>query len=155
MSRFEYRLELPLRLARARREQQRRALAGVIREEQEAQAALDAQEQALVRLAETRVESSRLGVSGAELAVYDETERRLVGARPALEERLRVAREAEDQAIAELAEVSREVKVLERQREDKRREWVRETERAEQAEIEDVMTVRLAGELARAEADRG
>lgn len=149
---FRFRLAVPLRLARARRDELRRELALALRALQQAEDAYRAAEQGLVLIGLEFEQRAAAGISGSELHALT-VSREVARARlPGLLARMRTLTDREQEIRAGLAGAARETSVLEKLRTEAWRGWLRELARREQALIDDVVLVRRARALgARAE----
>ncbi len=139
MARFRFRLEVPLKLARIDRDQRRRELGELLRElaaVEEALARLDADEREWSRELAALV---REGETGAVLAGAATLRERLRSRRPVLEDRRRKLAAREREARSALADVTRQVKVLERLRREARVRHLQEEAQREAAEVEDLV----------------
>ena len=139
MARFRFRLEVPLKLARVERDRRRRELGELLRElavVEEQLACLEADERAW---GEELLARARTGETGAGLAEATRMRERLRSRRPVLEERRGRLRAREREVRAVLADVSRQVKVLERLRREARVRHLREEDRREAKEVEDLV----------------
>lgn len=146
MSAFRFRLQTPLRLARARRGELRRELASRLHELAEVDAELRRlghRRQAIDDETSRRVAE---GIDGVELA-------RLAGERcgvdreqPPLLRRHEAAAASERQIRERLAAISREVQVLENLQSEARLAWHRDRLAQEQSETDDMTLVRRGRE---------
>lgn len=141
---FEFRLAVPLRLARARRDGHRKELAILLRAVMAAEKALRLGEESLTRIGNEIARRAAQGVPGDELAQMS-GQRDLASLRlPDLRERLAHAVERETAVREELAHATREVTVLEKLRREQFVEYRRELARKEQRMIDDVLVTRRA-----------
>ncbi len=139
MARFRFRLEMPLKLARVERDRRRRELGELLRELVTVEGALARLEEDERAWAEELVARAREGETGAGLAEAAAMQERLRSRRPVLEARRRELAEREREARSALADVTRQVKVLERLRQEARLRHLREEERREATEVEDLV----------------
>lgn len=148
MPRFTFRLEVPLRLARAQRTGLRKEMAIALRDRDVAEGLLEAG-RAEVRLRGAELQRRTLeGIGGAELALLSGARDAAARKLPALQDRLRAADEREQEVRAQLAQATREVSVLEKLRHKAFEDWRRDLARREQAMIDDVVLVRKARAMA-------
>lgn len=145
---FEFRLEVPLRLARARRDQGQRELAVALRELAAAEALYDDARGAAIRIGDEMTRRTLEGIAGSELHALTEGREAARARLPRLLARARQAAAREQEIRAALAAAGREVKVLEKLRAEAWRDWRRNLARREQAAIDDVVLVRRARERA-------
>ncbi len=141
---FRFRLEVPLRLARARRRGLRRDLAVALRELAAAERLLGDAEAHVARIAEEMSDAAGAGIRGAELHTLSQGRDRARARLPGLRAHRAGAAEREAALRAELAQAAQEVSVLDKLRHAARLEWQRDVARREQAAIDDVVLVRRA-----------
>ncbi len=147
---FVFRLAVPLRLARANRDGQRRELAIAMRELLAAEQALRVAEENFERIGTELLARARGGIDGVEIAELSDARDRARVRLPALRVRVRETAAREEEIRRALAQSSREVTVLEKLRREAHREYVRGLQRREQKMIDDVVLVRRVRELAAA-----
>lgn len=153
MSAFRFRLETPLRLARARRGELRRELAARLADLAEVDAELAVLGRRREAIDDETTRRLAEGVDGAELARLANARCGIDREQPPLIARHGDASAREDEIRERLAAISREVRVLEKMRGEARLEWHRERLAREQIETDDLTLVRrgvqAAGERAR------
>jgi flagellar export protein FliJ len=142
MSRFEFRLQIPLRMARAGRVSLRRDLAHALRELLDAQQATEQLQIAIRGEQEALRAQAATGIGGAELQHRTNLLESLGRALPALESRISRAREEENRVRQALAEASRQVETLERMRREAYDAWRRDQARQELAALDDTTMMR-------------
>ncbi len=144
MSQFQFRLQLPLRLARANRAALRRELALVMRQALEADRQRQALQQRIDDSAAGLAADAAKGASGADLALWTQRREAAHQALPALVQQID-AIAAQELAIREkLGQASRETETYERLRREAHDTWRREKERHDQALVDDAVLVRRA-----------
>ena len=141
---FTFRLRVPLRIARARRDAQRKEFAVLLRELGEAEARQREAEDRLLGLGEELARRAREGIDGRGLAVLSEAKDRVRSRIPGLRETVRVLSRREEELRLALAHTTREVTVLEKLRRRAYVEYVQDLARRERKVIEDVLLVRRA-----------
>lgn len=143
-SRFEFRLQLPLRLARVRRATLRRELAAAIRASIDADLRRAQAQRQLQAIGEERVQAVGRGITGADLQLAQTRHDAVARSLPTIDAELTRHRDEESRVRFELAKLSRELETLERLRREAYDAWRREHERLEQAAVDDAILVRRA-----------
>jgi flagellar export protein FliJ len=154
---FVFRLAVPLRLARVRRDEQRRELAIVYRDLRLAEAELREGFEQVERIGGEILARAGAGIAGSELAALSLGRDRARLRLPALRKQVDLLRVREEETRTALGSATREVTVLEKVRRRAFEEHRRDLRRREQAMIDDVLLVRRARAMAdaRAEQDAG
>lgn len=148
MARFVFRLDLPLRLARSRRNQSRRELALVLRRLLSAEEELRRGEDHVKR-AETALSHELAdGVAGSVLPVLVAGVQTARGRLPGLRQRVRQVQEEEREVRTRLMAASREAQVFERLRQEAFQEFKRQEDRKLQAVADDIVLIRHGARLA-------
>ncbi|MDQ7006555.1 MAG: flagellar FliJ family protein [Acidobacteriota bacterium] len=148
MSGFRYRLEVLLRLARVRRREQRRELADVMARRADVEERLEAIDREIESCSREIADAGRRGVDGATLAALENYRRGLQARRPVLAQRHEELSREAGQISRRLEESSRRVKVLEGQRGEKERLYLREVDRRRQAALDDMVLTRKVWQAA-------
>jgi flagellar export protein FliJ len=147
MKAFRFRLDTPLRLARARRGELRRELAVRLRELDAVERAIATVEKRRSELAGEMASGVSAGIDGGELARLTISQLFQENRLPALlEERVRLTR-LERSVKNQLTAIGREVQVLERLRSEARAEWVKDRLYREQLQSDDLTLQRRAAEI--------
>ncbi len=148
---FRFRLAVPLRLARARRNELRRELALALRDLSAAEEAARAGQHALDRIGAEYLERAAAGISGVELHALTAGREAARARLPGLLAHVRERAAREQEIRGALGAAAQEVSVLDRLRTEAWRRWLRDLARREQAMIDDVVLVRRARAAVRGE----
>jgi flagellar export protein FliJ len=155
VSPFRFRLDLPLRLARVRRDELRRDLGDALRDAATADERCAAARAGIVELGrELVLRSTAEGLTGAEVAWLSQQREHRREALPRLEGRREQAAARENEVRDRLQAVSREARVLERARERAHERWRRDLERRQQRKTDDLVLMRHTRALLKARRER-
>lgn len=154
MATFIFRLQLPLRLARVRRDSHRKELGAVIREILAGEQALADAEADIRTMGAQLLEQAQIGIGGAELRALSEVRDGVRKRIPGLKARLVQLNTELERVRTELLAATREVTVLEKLRRQAFEDWKREQAHREQAMVDDIVLVRRARAAAAAQGER-
>lgn len=144
MSGFQFRLQLPLRLARANRAALRRELAQVMRQSLDANSNLQAMQQKEREIVSELAAGVDRGASGADLTMWTLQRELMRQALPQLQQICDDLVGQEQGVRQKLGQVSRETETYERLKREAYDAWRREKERHDQALVDDAVLVRRA-----------
>lgn len=154
MATFIFRLQLPLRLARVRRDSYRKELGAVMREILAGERAVADAEADLLTIGAQLLERAQTGIGGAELqalsGVRDGVRKRI----PVLKAKLVQLNTELERVRTELLAATREVTVLGKLRRQAFEDWKREQTHREQAMVDDIVLVRRARAISAAQGER-
>lgn len=141
---FRFRLEAPLRVSRARRQDRRRELAEAVRALVAAEERIEQERDLVVRAASSRSTRTKEGISGQELRWLDEQLRLGFKRLQRAETSIEALAAREEAARAALAEETQRIDVLEQIRERRLAAHRHELARREQAQLDDVTLNRFS-----------
>lgn len=144
MSGFQFRLQLPLRLARANRAALRRELAQIMRRSLDASSNLQAMQQRERDIVTELAADVARGASGADLALWTQQRELMRQALPQLQQIFDALAGQEQGVRQKLGQASRETETYERLNREAYDTWRREKERCDQALVDDAVLVRRA-----------
>ncbi|GEM_PF-4498927 len=144
MREFRFRLAAPLRLARVRKNQLARELSEIVSRVTDLEREMMELEQGIEESSRSILDRARSGIGGADLTLLSRRREALKSTAMRLGARKGELAEQEFGVRRQLAEVGREMRVLERLQDEERRAHALDADRLEQAEIDEMSGKRHA-----------